>query len=79
MKRGVVKFCREGKTGNLFVILARASGVLEFIHRYADVRKMWDKVIRCASYEDVLNVIGGYVELVRTNCDFDFDYEVMEV
>ena len=78
MMRGIVKFCRSGSTGNVFVILARADGALNSLSRYADAKKMWSRVTKCGSYEEALKIIGSYVKLVETDhdCDFNFEMEV---
>lgn len=76
MKRGIVRFCRSGSTGNVFVILARADGVLTFLRKYGDAKKMWNRVTKCDSYEKALSIICEYVHLIETDVDCEFDYEV---
>ena len=54
-------FDRNGTTGNVFSILARAR---RFMSK-ARAEEMCDRVYHCHSYDEALGIIGEYVTLVE--------------
>lgn len=68
MTKPVVKYNPRGESGNIFYILAKARDTLRKQRRIQDYNDCWEKVQQCNSYEEALNVIREYVELIEENC-----------
>ena len=68
MTKPVVKYNPRGESGNIFFILAKVRDALRKQRRIQDYNDCWEKVQQCNSYEDALNVIREYVELIEENC-----------
>lgn len=64
---GKVVFDRYGESGNIFYVLGMAYSVLLAENRRVDAQKMGNRVWNSESYEDALNIIGEYVELVEAD------------
>ena len=62
---GVVKFDRNGRSGNIFYVLGMACSTLFTEDRRDDALEMNDRVCSSGSYEEALKIIGEYVELVE--------------
>lgn len=68
MTKPVVKYNPRGESGNIFYILAKVRDALRKQRRIQDYNDCWEKVQQCNSYEEALNVIREYVELIEENC-----------
>ena len=53
-----------GEDGNIFSLMGLASRALKKAGLVEQAKEMTSKVTKCESYEDALNVIGEYVEVV---------------
>ena len=60
---GVV-FDRKGQSGNIFFILGKAQQVLRIEGRMQDAVQMGIRVHNCHSYEEALEIISEYVDLI---------------
>ena len=64
----VVRFSRRGESGNIFAIMDSVSEELCNVLGRIEGRKVadecFDRVYGCDSYEEALDVISEYVELV---------------
>ena len=52
----------EGKDGNIFVIMGRASMLLNEAGQRDQIDEMFQRVSNCGSYEAALNIVSEYVE-----------------
>lgn len=52
----------EGKDGNIFVIMGRASMLLNEAGQREQIDEMFQRVSNCGSYEAALNIVSEYVE-----------------
>ena len=52
----------EGKDGNIFVIMSRASMLLNEAGQREQIDEMFQRVSSCGSYEAALNIVSEYVE-----------------
>lgn len=52
----------EGKDGNIFVIMGRASMLLNEAGQREQIDEMFQRVSSCGSYEAALNIVSEYVE-----------------
>lgn len=52
----------EGKDGNIFVIMGRASMLLNEAGQREQIDEMFQRVSSCSSYEAALNIVSEYVE-----------------
>lgn len=68
MTKPVVKYNPRGESGNIFFILAKVRDALRKQRRIQDYNDCWEKVQQCNSYEEALNIIREYVELIEENC-----------
>ena len=59
-----VYFDRNGESGNIFWIMGAASAVLEKEGRHSDAVAMCEKVQAQHSYEEALEVIAEFVDLI---------------
>ena len=62
-----VKFDRNGESGNIFWILAHAQQVLRWQNRTPESVQMAIRVRNCHSYNEALEIISEYVELVEVD------------
>lgn len=62
---GTVMFDRKGPSGNIFYVLGMAYSTLLEEKRADDAKTMSDRVWQSGDYEEALNIIGEYVELVE--------------
>lgn len=63
MKR--VCFSRSGPSGNIFMVLGRAHDVLRAEGKSKEADEMFNRATQQDSYDDALNVVREYVELVE--------------
>lgn len=59
-----VEFDSKGPSGNIYHILAMVQHSLKKQHRLADYNILQDKVCNSSSYQDVLNIIREYIDLI---------------
>lgn len=59
----MVAFDRRGPSGNIYFIMAAASGELKRYGMSEASEEMICRVKACHSYDDALRVIGEYVDL----------------
>ena len=52
----------EGKDGNIFVIMGRASMLLNEVGQREQIDEMFQRVSSCGSYEAALSIVSEYVE-----------------
>lgn len=64
MKKPIVKYNSKGESGNIFFILAKVRNVLRKQRRINDYNELWCKVQLSMSFEEALEHINQYVELV---------------
>ena len=64
MKKPIVEYMRKGPRGNVYYILGQVRDALRKQHRITDYNNMWEKVQNCHSYEEALDIMKEYVELV---------------
>ena len=67
MTKPEVKYNPRGESGNIFFILTKVRDALREQRRIQDYNDCWEKVQQCNSYEEALNVIREYVELIEEN------------
>lgn len=60
-----VVFNRNGESGNIFHIMGKASIVLKLEGRTMDAKQMVTRVTHSESYEEALEIISEYVDLVE--------------
>ena len=65
MKKPIVEYTRKGPRGNVYYILGQVRDALRKQHRITDYNNMWEKVQNCHSYEEALDIMKVYVELVE--------------
>ena len=65
MKKPIVEYTRKGPRGNIYFILGQVKDALRKQHRILDYNNMWEKVQKCQSYEEALDIMNEYVELVE--------------
>lgn len=65
MERPVIEFSRRGPSGNIYYILGKARDALRKQHRINDYNETWEKVQKCDSYEEALDAIREYCDLVE--------------
>ena len=65
----MIRYCVRGETGNIYYIMSMAAQELDGCGRDADVMRMYNRVIKCGSYEEALKVIGEYVCLEEVESD----------
>ena len=65
MKRPVIEYSRSGRSGNIYYILGMANIALRKQHRITDYNNMWEKVQKSKSYEEALDAIREYCDLVE--------------
>lgn len=65
----IVIFDSGGPSGNIFAILGATREVLRKQQRIADYNELWKKVSSSQSYEEALEHIGKYVDLVDIQSD----------
>ena len=65
MKRPVIEYSRSGLSGNIYYILGMANIALRKQHRITDYNDMWEKVQKSKSYEEALDAIREYCDLVE--------------
>ena len=61
----VVRFDRRGESGNIFYIIATASLALRLECRDSDANQMRTRVMMSKSYDEALEIIAEYVDLVE--------------
>ena len=61
MKKPVCKLI--GKNGNVFNLIGIASKTLEKAGAREEAKEMREKIFKCGSYGEALNIIGEYVEI----------------
>ena len=65
MKKPIVEYTRKGPRGNVYYILGQVRDALRKQHRITDYNNMWEKIQNCHSYEEALDSMKEYVELVE--------------
>lgn len=60
---GVV-FDRNGESGNIYAIMGNASIALKQEGRSMDAKQMFTRVIHSGSYDEALEIIAEYVDLI---------------
>ena len=65
MERPVIEFSRRGPSGNIYYILGKARDALRKQQRINDYNETWEKVQKCDSYEESLDAIREYCDLVE--------------
>lgn len=60
-----VCFDRNGPSGNIFMVLGRAHDVLRAEGKRKEADEMFNRATQQDSYDDALNVVREYVELVE--------------
>ena len=63
MKKPVVIYNPKGESGNIFYILAMVRNALRKQRRIQDYNDCWERVQKCTSYQEALEVIKEYVDL----------------
>lgn len=67
MEKARIEFDSTGETGNIYWILGRVRDALRKQRRITDYNNMWERVQKSGSYEQALEVIREYVDLVDTS------------
>ena len=62
-----IVFCRTAQSGNVFWILGMAKKILMKDGRKAEAIQMQERVCNSGSYEDALEIMSEYVELVEVD------------
>lgn len=65
MDNAIVKFNRNGESGNIFHIIGEATKELKRIGKKRDADEMTKKVCESPDYETALKIIGEYVILIE--------------
>jgi hypothetical protein len=65
MKKPIVEYTRKGPRGNVYYILGQVRDALRKQHRITDYTNKWERVQNCHSYEEALDIMKEYVELVE--------------
>lgn len=65
MKKEIIYFNRNGRTGNIFYILGLARDKLRKQRRIIDYNECWERVQHSGSYEEALKIIREYVDLIE--------------
>jgi len=65
-----VVFDRHGQSGNIFYILGMAYAALLKEERKPDAEQMCARVLECGSYEESLEIIAEYVDLMEANDEY---------
>ena len=65
MSKPTIKYNPRGEDGNIFVILAKTREALRKQRRLQDYNDCWHAVQKCKSYEEALEIIRRYVNLVE--------------
>lgn len=66
-KKSVVRFSRTAETGNIFHVTAEAVRALNNGGKQDAARELKTRVWKAGDYEQALNIIGEYVNLVEDN------------
>ena len=53
-----------GEDGNVFNLLGKASRMLKDNGQSVEAKEMSERIMDCASYNEALNIIGEYVNIV---------------
>ena len=64
MKKTTIYYESKGESGNIFYILGMMREALRKQRRINDFNECWERVQKCKSYNEALNVIAEYVDLV---------------
>lgn len=64
MEKPVIEFDSTGPSGNIFYILGLVRTVLRKQRRIIDYNNCWKRVINSHSYNEALEIIKEYVDLV---------------
>lgn len=64
MEKTTIYYESKGESGNIFYILGMTREALRKQRRINDFNECWERVQKCKSYNEALNVIGEYVDLV---------------
>ena len=59
-----VMFDRNGESGNIFRIMGNATIILKLEGRAMDAQQMTTRVTHSGSYEEALEIIAEYVDLI---------------
>lgn len=61
----MIAFDKNGESGNIFFILGEAIAELKVTGRENDAKQMYEQVVNSGSYEEALEVIAEYVDIVE--------------
>ena len=64
MDKPVIRYNSVGETGNIFSILYHVNKALTKIGRKEDYKTIYERVQKCTSYKQALQVINEYVTLI---------------
>lgn len=64
MGKARIEFDSHGESGNIYWILGKVRDALRKQRRIIDYNNMWEQVQNSGSYEEALEVIREYVDLV---------------
>lgn len=64
MIKTTIYYESKGTSGNIFYILGKTREALNKQRRINDYNECWERVQKCKSYNEALNVIAEYVDLV---------------
>ena len=76
MSKPTIKYNPRGEDGNIFVILAKTREALRKQRRLQDYNDCWHAVQKCKSYEEALEIIRRYVNLVEVK---SWDYGIIDL
>lgn len=65
MNKPTIEYNPRGEDGNIYVILVKAREALRKQRKIDDYNKCWEQVQQCSSYDEALDVIKNYVNLVE--------------
>lgn len=61
----MITFDRNGESGNIFFIMGEAIAELKVAGRENDAKQLYQRVINSGSYEEALEIIAEYVDIVE--------------
>ena len=62
-----------GEDGNIFSLMGKASRTLKDNDQSKEAKEMSDRIMGCGSYNEALNIIGEYVNIVGDDHDFEIN------